>query len=88
VDDPNFPGNADAVAFGDDTVILVSSFNSTQLAITRLDKDGKVVTPVHDIARAPFYGLSRFELARRGTEVVVGWLRAGGEKMMLARVTP
>ena len=88
VDDPNFPGRADAVAFGDDTVILVSSFNSTQLAITRLDKDGKVVTPVQDVARAPFYGLSQFEMARRGPEVVVGWLRASGERMMLARVTP
>ena len=84
---PNFLGRSPAVAFGDDTVVLLNGSDEEELAVARIDRDGKVVKPAFDIATSPYYGLSQYDMVRRGTEVVVGWLRPG-QYLKLARVMP
>jgi hypothetical protein len=83
---PYFLGRAPAVAFGDDTVILLSGAEKEDLAIMRVDKEGTVVTLAHDIAIAPTYPPYAFDMVRRGPEVVVAWPSAGAVK--LARIAP
>jgi hypothetical protein len=74
------------VAFGDDTVILLSGAEKEDLAITRVDKDGRLVTVAYDIAIAPTYPPYAIDMVRRGPEVVVAWLLGGAVK--LARIAP
>ncbi len=85
---PNFLGRTAALAFGDDTVILLNGFDRHQMAVIRIDKDGKIVKPAYDVAISPDEGLRQFDMVRRGTDIVVGWLQTRGAGVTLARITP
>ena len=75
-----------AVAFGDDTVVLLSGFEQELLTIARVDVNGKIVTR-QDIAVSPAYPLTMYDVVHRGPDAVVAWMKSGGP-LMLARVTP
>jgi len=83
---PTYFGRAPAVAFGDDTVVLLSGNEQELLTVARADAAGKIATR-QDIAAAPAYPLVTYDLVRRGPDAVVGWMNAGGP-LMLARVKP
>ena len=83
---PTYFGRAPAVAFGDDTVVLLSGFERELLTIARVDVNGKIVTR-QDIAVSPAYPLTMYDVVHRGPDAVVAWMKAGGP-LMLARVTP
>jgi hypothetical protein len=72
-----------AVGRDNETVVLLNEFG-TQAAIARVDAQGQVLTPVRNIIESP--GFYTFALARRGTDVVVGWLAELG--FGLARIAP
>jgi hypothetical protein len=76
-------GRSLAVAVGGDSVILLSDF-STRASIVRVTAAGEIATPVFDIAAAP--GFYKFAMARRGSDVVIGWLAPLG--LGLARIAP
>ena len=80
-------GPSRAVAFGDDTVVVIDgAYVTGRIAVAHLASDGRYVTPVFDAARGPnYYSLGPFDMVRRGPDVVVGWL---GDGLRLARVTP
>ena len=82
---PTYFGRAPAVAFGDDTVVLLSGYEQ-ELTIARVDSTGKIATR-QDVAVSPAYPLTMYDLVRRGPDAVVAWMKSGGP-LMLARVTP
>jgi hypothetical protein len=82
-----FFARSPAFAFGDDTVVLLGSYDGTKLAITRVASDGRVVVPATDIARTLNSPLGTYDMVRRGPEVVVAWTK-GGQGLGLARVVP
>ena len=59
---PTYFGRAPAVAFGDDTVVLLSGFEQELLTIARVDVNGKIVTR-QDIAVSP--GVPADDVRRR-----------------------
>lgn len=83
---PTYFGRAPAVAFGDDTVVLLSGNEQELLTLVRADTAGKIATR-QDVAAAPTYPLVMYDLVRRGPDAVVAWMNAGGP-LMLARVKP
>jgi hypothetical protein len=66
---PTYYGRNPAQAFGDDTVILMSAAGQEELAVVRLDANGKTVGAAYDLARAPTYGVLMYDMARRGSEL-------------------
>jgi hypothetical protein len=80
-------GEAPAVAFGDDTLVLLPTSYGGGLGLTRLGADGGVVTPLYDVVRSQ-YGIGYgYEMARRGPEAVIGWFGSDG-RFFLLRVGP
>jgi hypothetical protein len=76
-------GLGPSFAFGDDTVVLVLGYNDLSISFARVASDGSIVTPPHEIVRAPDLV---YRAARRGPDVVVAWFGPGG--LQIARVTP
>lgn len=76
-------GLGPSLAFGDDTVVFVLGLDGLSISFARIANDGSIVTPPHDIVRAPYLG---YRAARRGPDVVVAWGGPGG--LQIARVTP
>jgi hypothetical protein len=83
---PTYYGRAPAVAFGDDTVVLLNGNEQELLTIVRVDAAGKIAAR-QDVAAAPAYPLVTYDVVRRGPDAVVAWMRPGGP-LMLARVMP
>jgi hypothetical protein len=80
-----------AVALGDDTLVLVADDDQTSsLAITRVDRASRVITPQYDIARAPTFTIFSPDMVRRGPDAIVSWLALVGVdwRVGLARITP
>jgi hypothetical protein len=79
-----------AVAFGDDTVVLMGTTNSVALSVTRLGPDAAILTPTYEIARGPAYYTMGHAIVRRGPDVVIGWISADsvGPRMKVARLKP
>ena len=82
---PVWFGRAPAVAFGDDTVVLMSGSQQELFSVVRLDAGGKILSR-SDVAMAPIYGVSGYDMVRLGGDVVVGWLWPGSS-LTLARVS-
>jgi hypothetical protein len=86
---PPYYGRSLAVAFGDTTVVLVGGYSGQALGLTRLALDGQVLTPVHDVIAGPDYWMQWWDMARRGPDVIVGWLRQDQQSLVgLARLSP
>jgi hypothetical protein len=81
---PVWFGRAPAVAFGDDTVVLMNGYQQELFSVVRVDAAGKFLSG-SDVAMAPDYGVSPYDIVRLGNDVVVGWLRPGSP-LTLARV--
>jgi hypothetical protein len=83
---PYLYGSSRSVAFTADTLVAINgSYINGLITLVHLASDGQTVAPVYNIARSPYYYLGSFAMVRRGSDVVVGWLREG---LSLARVTP
>ena len=72
-----------AVTLGDEAVVMLDESN-VQLRLARVTSAGVITTPAQDLATAP--GLYSVAVARRGPEVVLGWLSPLG--IGLARIAP
>ena len=81
-----------AVAFGDDTLVLLGddSGQSSTLAITRVDGDGGIVTAPYYILRAPMFriGISRHGPPRPRRHRQLALVRRRRAWVGLARITP
>jgi len=85
---PDYGARSPAVAFGDDTVVLVSG-GQQRLALARVALDGTVLTPTHDILVSPNYEFNAWDMVRRGPDVIVGWVNWDSTQPIgLARLTP
>jgi hypothetical protein len=85
---PDDYGQTGAVGVGGDTVFFINNnYQGARLALGRLATDGRTVTPLYDLVRSPSYYVGIIEMARRGPDLVVGWLASGGS-IGLARVAP
>ena len=76
-------GLGPSFAFGDDTVVFVLGLDGLSISFVRIARDGSIVTPFHNVIRAPSLG---YRAARRGPDVVVAW--GGPHGLQIARVTP
>jgi hypothetical protein len=83
---PTYFGRAPAVAFGDDTVVLLKGNELELLTIVRANAAGNI-TASQDVATAPSYAFLTYDVVRRGPDAVVAWMKPGGP-LMLARVLP
>jgi hypothetical protein len=79
-------GRSPAAAFGSDTVVLLSGSQTELLSVVRADASGNIVSR-NDVAVSPEYTTGRYDMVRRGKEVVVAWIKAANV-LMLARVAP
>ena len=63
---------------------------SSSFAITRMGRDGDIVTPRYDILRAPLFRIGNADMVRRGPDLIVSWLSYGGfpSRVGLARIVP
>jgi len=85
----SYYGRAPAVAFGDDTVVLLPGAAGQALGLARVALDGTLVTPPHDVLAAPNYFFGAWDMVRRGPDVIVGWMTWGVPSPIgLARLTP
>jgi len=85
---PEHYGLAPAVAFGDDTVVLVGG-DEGKLGVVRVASDGRIVTPLRDVVTGPFTEVALYDMVRRGPDVVAGWIsRYADGPISLVRVTP
>jgi hypothetical protein len=73
-----------AVAVGDDTFVLLGNYFQPGLSIVRLGLDGRIVTPLRDIARGS--GISSGDMVRRGPDLIALW--NSFNKISVARLTP
>jgi hypothetical protein len=85
---PMYFGQTPALAFGDDTVVLIAASPTAALAVVRVAPDGGIVSPLQDIVKAPAATIPAFDMVRRGSEAVVGWVSPITGGIQLARVTP
>jgi len=85
---PAYLGEAPAIALGDDTVVLVPGSGHDELGVVVVDLDGKLVTPLLNVAKAPAIQVNVYDMVRRGSDLVVGWLSPLTGAVSLARVTP
>jgi hypothetical protein len=83
---PMYGGRAPAVAFGVDTVVLLTGNQYELLTVARVDAGGNVVGR-QDVASAPGYDFLTYDIVRRGPDAVVAWMKPGSP-LMLARVLP
>jgi hypothetical protein len=90
---PRYLNPSPAVAIGADTVILAGGHTggvgiASALGIARITGDGSLGTAVYEIARAR--PTTWYDIARRGPDVVVVWLRGDfpNTGIGIARVTP
>jgi hypothetical protein len=84
---PAYAGDAPAVSFGDDTLVLMR--NNTYgfaLSITRVAADGQIINPPSNFVTAPYDVFMGREMVRRGPEAVVGW--HSFDQISLARLRP
>lgn len=79
-------GRSPAAAFGSDTVVLLNGYQTETLSVVRADASGQIVSR-NDVAISPDYTTGVYDMVRRGSDVVVAWMKAGNV-LMLARVTP
>jgi hypothetical protein len=83
---PYMYGRSRAVSFGADTMVAIDgSYVNGRLTLVHLANDGQTVAPTYDLAGSPYFYLGSFDMVRRGSDVVVGWLK---NDLHLARVTP
>jgi hypothetical protein len=80
-----YAGNTRAVAFGDDTVTLLTGAYQEEVTLARVD--GTSSLSLIDVARGPVNDLYMYDMVARGPDVVVGWIHGQGV-LTLARVTP
>jgi hypothetical protein len=72
-----------AVAVDQQTVVIFNQAGTNRLGLVHVDGSGNVVTPARDFVAAPGFGPQA--IARRGPDVVVGWLAS---PIRLARIAP
>ena len=80
-----------AVAFGDDTLVLVvGDQQGSSLSITRVGPAGQILTRPYEILRAPNLRSGSCDMVRRGPDAIVSWLSYRGDdsRVGLARITP
>jgi len=82
---PLYVGPNRALAFGDDTIALLTGVYQEQLTLARLD--ATLSRSYLDVAKTPNNDLQIYDMVRRGPDVVVGWIGREGA-LMLARLTP
>jgi hypothetical protein len=84
---PTYFGVAPAIAFGDDTLVLIGGYGHEELALVHV-LPGGLVAGLRGVVKAPALEIDVYDMARRGTELVVGWLSPSTGALGLARVTP
>jgi hypothetical protein len=77
-----------AIAFGNDTVVLIGSITQETVGVVRVGLDGRIIAPLHPILRSPNTPPAGLDMVRRGSELVVGWLSPSTYALELARLTP
>lgn len=85
---PGFFGTAPAIALGGDTAVLVSGSGHDELGVVRVGPDGALVTPYRSLAKAPTIQIDAYDMARRGPDLIVGWLSPSTGAIELARIAP
>jgi len=89
--DSTYYAQSPAVAFGDDTLVLLAAVGQgSSVSITRVGPDGQILTRPYDISRAPNYRVYNHDMVRRGPDAIVSWLSYDGvaAQIGLARITP
>jgi hypothetical protein len=82
---PTYLGQNRALAFGNDTIALLTGAYQDQLTLAYLDATFSL--SYLDVAKTPSNDLQIYDMVRRGPDVVVGWIGRDGQ-LMLARLTP
>lgn len=79
-----------AVAFGDDTLVLLDGGQLSSLAVARVGPDGQILSRPYDIVRAPLYYIIYPDMVRRGPDAIVSWISNANSipRVGLARITP